>query len=164
MTNLNKAIVSTPTEREILIERVFNAPAQLVYEAWTKPEHLRRWWWGNNAEMLVCEVDLRVGGTWRFVGVDPEAGEIGFTGVFQEINAPTRLVNTEIFEPMPDHSSLVTVTFTEQGGKTNVSSRTIYESQEVRDMVVQSGMEGGVHASYAALDGVLADLQSGSAS
>ena len=106
---------STPSDREIRLTRLFDAPRHLVCEAMSKPEHVRRWWGCLSEDYSVtsCEIDLRVGGTWRFVGRGPQ-GEYGFHGVYREIAAPERVVFTEIFEPFPDVESVVTSLLTEE--------------------------------------------------
>jgi uncharacterized protein YndB with AHSA1/START domain len=151
----------TPSDREIQITRLFDAPRHLVFAAMTKPEHVRRWW-GNlddRYSVPVCEIDLRVGGAWRFVGRGPEGQYPAFYGVYREIDAPERLVYTEIFEPYPDVESVVTQTLTEEGGKTRLTVTSLYPSLEVRDMVLKTGMEKGAALSYDRLDDVARELQ-----
>lgn len=153
--------VTTPTDREIQLTRLFNAPKALVFEAMTKPEHVRRWW-GNLDEkhgVNVCEIDLRVGGKWRFVGYGPEGEYPAFYGEYREIVAPERLVNTEFFAPYPDAGSLVTTTLTEENGKTRLTVTASYPSIEVRDTVMQTGMEKGAGLSYDRLEDLVAELQ-----
>jgi len=148
-----------PSDREILITRTFDAPARLVFEAITRPEHVRRWWAPRSrGEMLTCEVDLRVGGAWRYVMRANDGMEVGFSGKFLELHAPTRIVQTEIFDPFPDAVSVVTVTLTESGGRTELQSRILYPSKEVRDQVVATGMEHGMRESYRQLADVLGSL------
>jgi uncharacterized protein YndB with AHSA1/START domain len=153
--------VTTPSDREIAITRLFDAPRHLVFEAMTKPEHVRRWW-GNlddRYSVTVCEIDLRVGGAWRFVGRGPQGPIPAFYGVYREIDAPGRLVYTEIFEPYPDVESVVTQSLTEEGGKTRLTVTSSYPSLEVRDMVLKTGMEKGAALSYDRLDEVASALQ-----
>ncbi|HKY21686.1 MAG TPA: SRPBCC family protein [Vicinamibacterales bacterium] len=152
--------VTTPSDREIRMTRLFNAPRQLVFEAMTKPEHVREWWGrlGEGYSVPVCEIDLRVGGKWRFVNRHPE-GEVAFYGEYQEIAAPSRLVFTEIFEQFPDSVSVVKTEFTEEAGKTRLTATVRYPSQEVRDMVINSGMSGGASVSYDRLDDLVSALQ-----
>src|SRR5215510_13272992 len=125
--------VTTPSDREIVLTRLFDAPARLVFEAMTKPEHVKRWWGilDEGYSVPVCEIDLRPGGKWRFVGRGPK-GEYSFYGVYREIAPPGRLVFTEIFEPYPDAESVVTSVFTEEGGKTRLTASCLYPSREVR--------------------------------
>ena len=105
--------ITTPTDREIVVTRLFDASPELVFEAMTKPEHVRRWWGilDDNHSVVKCEIDLRPGGAWRFVGRGPH-GDVGFHGVYREIDAPDRLVYTEIFDPYPDVESVITQTLT----------------------------------------------------
>jgi uncharacterized protein YndB with AHSA1/START domain len=145
-----------PSDCEILISRAFNAPARIVFEAMTRPEHIRRWWAPRSrGEMLVCEVDFRVGGAWRYTMRTKGGFEVGFSGKFLEIDAPTRVVQTEIFDPFPDAPSVVTVLLTEAGGTTTLTSRVVYPSKAVRDQVIASGMEDGMRESYRQLTAVI---------
>ena len=148
-----------PSDREILIARTFDAPARIVFEAITRPEHVRRWWAPRTrGEMLTCEVDLRVGGAWRYVMRTTTGMEVGFSGKILELDAPTRIVQTEVFDPFPEAVSVVTVTLTEKEGKTRLESRILYPSKEVRDQVIASGMEGGMRESYLQLTELVASL------
>ena len=145
-----------PTDREILITRSFAAPARIVFEAITRPEHVRRGWAPRSrGEMLVCEVDFRVGGGWRYVMRTNSGMEVGFSGKFLEIEAPLRVVQTEIFDPFPDAASVVTVTLREAAGRTTLESRILYPSREVRDQVIATGMEHGMRESYRQLTEVV---------
>ena len=152
--------VTTPSDREIRMTRVFDAPRHLVFEAMVKPEHIRRWWGclGEGYSVPVCEVDLRPGGAWRFVNRHP-GGEAVFYGVYREITSPERLVYTEIYEPFPDVESLVTVVLSVESGKTRVTLTAVYPSLEVRDTVLRTGMEKGAAISYDRLEDLLAELQ-----
>ena len=161
VTNSDTFKVSTPSDTEIQLTRLFDAPARLVFEAMSKPEHIRRWW-GNLGEgygVPVCEVDLRVGGKWRFVNKHPQ-GEAEFYGEYREIDPPGRIVFTEIFAPFPDSVSIVTATLTEENGKTRLKATSSYPSKEVRDMVLSTGMERGAALSYDRLDEVAMELLS----
>ena len=153
--------VSTPSDTEIHMTRLFDAPRQLVFDAMTKPEHVRRWWGciSENHSVTTCEIDLRVGGAWSFVHRGPEGEYPAFYGVYKEIDAPGRLVYTEIFEPYPDGESLVTQTLTEENGKTRLELTAVYESLEVRDMVIKTGMEKGAAISYDRLEDLVVELQ-----
>jgi uncharacterized protein YndB with AHSA1/START domain len=144
---------------EIRMTRLFNAPRQLVFEAMTKPEHVKQWWGrlGEGYSVPVCEVDLRPGGAWRFVNRHPK-GEAAFYGEYREITPPSRIVYTEIFEPFPDSVSVVTAEFTEEGGKTRLTVTVRYPSPEVLDMVDASGMAKGAAISYDRLEDLLAEL------
>ncbi|MFO0611266.1 MAG: SRPBCC family protein [Polyangiaceae bacterium] len=142
--------------------RLFDAPRALVYEAMTKPEHVRRWWGqlGEGYSVPVCEIDLRVGGKWRFVNRHPK-GEIEFYGEYRELDPPGRIVFTEIFALFPDTVSVVTSTLVEEGGKTRLTAIVKYPSREVRDMVLSTGMEKGAATSYDRLEDVVAELARG---
>ncbi len=151
---------TTPSDREIVLTRLFDAPPRLVFDAMTKPEHVRRWWGclDERYSVPVCEIDLRPGGAWRYVGRGPE-GEYAFHGVYREIAAPERLVYTEIFEPFPDVESVVTQVLTKEGNKTRLTVSCMYPSQEVRDMVLKTGMEHGAGISYDRLEDLVKELQ-----
>jgi uncharacterized protein YndB with AHSA1/START domain len=151
--------VTTPSEREIVLTRLFDAPARLVFEAMTRPEHVKRWWGilDDKHGVSRCEIDLRPGGTWHFVGHGPQ-GEYGFHGVYREITPPNRLVFTEIFDPYPDVESVVTQILTEENGKTRMTVKCLYPSVEVRDMVIGTGMEKGAAISYDRLEEVATEL------
>lgn len=152
--------VTTPSDREIRLTRLFDAPRHLVFEALTKPAHIKRWWGrlGEGYSVPVCEVDLRQGGAWRFVNRHPH-GEAAFHGVYREITPPDRLVFTEIYEPFPDAESVVTSVLTEEHGKTRLTVTCLYPSLEVRDTVLKSGMDKGAAISYDRLEEVVAGLQ-----
>jgi uncharacterized protein YndB with AHSA1/START domain len=152
--------VTTPSDKEICMTRVFDATRSLVFEALTKVEHVKRWWGalGPGYSVPVCEIDLRPGGAWRFVNRHPK-GNAAFHGVYKEITPPSRLVFTEIFEDFPDTVSIVTTVLTEEKGKTRLTSTVEYPSQEVRDMVIKTGMANGASISYDALEALLAELK-----
>lgn len=152
--------VTTPSDLEITLTRVFDAPRHLVFEAMTRPEHVRRWWGilDERYSVAVCEIDLRPGGAWRFVGRHPN-GEAAFRGVYREIEPPERLVYTEIYEPFPDGVSVVTQILTEEAGKTRLTLTARYESKETRDFVLSTGMEKGAALSYDRLEEVARELQ-----
>jgi uncharacterized protein YndB with AHSA1/START domain len=136
--------VTLPSDKEILMQRVFDAPRHLVFEAMTKPEHVRVWWCCMPSfTMPVCEIDLRVGGRYRYVSRGPDGSEFGFHGVYREIVAPRRIVHTEIFEPYPDEETLCTVTLDERDGKTFYACHVLHKTTEGRDAHVASGMESG---------------------
>jgi uncharacterized protein YndB with AHSA1/START domain len=151
---------TTPSDREICLTRLFDAPRALVFEAMTRPEHVRQWWGRLTPEhsVTVCEIDLRSGGAWRFVGQGPR-GEYAFYGVYREVAPPERLVFTEIFAPFPDVESVVSSTFTEEHGKTRLTVDCTYPSMDVRDMVMGTGMAGGASISYDRLEELVASLQ-----
>jgi uncharacterized protein YndB with AHSA1/START domain len=152
---------TTPSDTEITMTRLFDAPRDLVWEAMTKPEHVRRWWGclDEGYSVPVCEIDLRVGGTWRFVGRGPEGDYPAFYGEYREIDRPERLVYTEIFEPYPDAGSLVTQLLTEYQGKTRLTVTARYDSRATRDTVLGTGMEKGAAISYDRLEDVVEGLQ-----
>jgi len=152
--------VTTPSDSEIRMTRVFDAPRHLVFEAMTKPEHVKRWWGrlGEGYSVPVCEIDLRPGGAWRFVNRHPK-GEVAFYGEYREITPPTRLVFTEIFEQFPDSVSMVTAELADEDGKTQMTVTVRYPSAEVRDMVLASGMTRGAAISYDRLEDLVAELQ-----
>lgn len=152
--------VSTPSDNEIVMTRLFNAPRQLVFDVMSKPEHVKRWW-GNLSlghSVPVCEIDFRVGGKWRFINAHP-GGEVEFYGEYREIDAPGRIVFTEIFAPYPDAPSVVTSVLTEENGKTRMTATVAYPSKDVRDMVMGTGMEKGAAISYDRLEDLIAELQ-----
>jgi uncharacterized protein YndB with AHSA1/START domain len=155
MKNTGTLKVTTPTDREIVLTRVFDAPRDLVYDAFTKPELLKRWFGPRGFSLTVCEVDLRVGGDWRFVLRGPDGKEMGMRGVYRELAPPERSVHTESYDDYPGES-LVTAVFTEQAGKTTLTATILYPSQMVRDIVIQSGMEHGAAESYDRLAELLA--------
>jgi uncharacterized protein YndB with AHSA1/START domain len=152
--------VTTPSDQEIRMTRLFDAPRQLVFEAMSKPEHVRRWWGqlGEGYSVPVCEIDLRPGGRWRFVNRHPQ-GEAAFHGEYREITPPSRIVFTEIFEDFPDSVSVVTAELADEGGKTRLTATVRYPSKNVRDMVIASGMSRGAGISYDRLEDLLAALQ-----
>jgi uncharacterized protein YndB with AHSA1/START domain len=151
--------VSTISDQEIRMTRVFDAPRALVYEAMTKPEHVKRWWGqlGEGYYVPVCEIDLRVGGKWRFVNKHPK-GEAVFYGEYRELDPPGRIVFTEIFAPYPESVSVVTSTLVEEAGKTRFTAIVKYPSLEVRDMVLSTGMEKGAAISYDRLEDLVLEL------
>jgi len=158
MKNTGNLKVTASGDREIVMTRVFDAPRNLVFDAYTKPELLKRWLGVFGRWSLpICEVDLRVGGTYRWVWRGADGAEMGVRGVYREVVPPERLVNTEKFdEAWYPGESLNTAVFVEQGGKTTLTVTTRYESREARDAVLKSPMEGGVAQSYDKLAELLA--------
>lgn len=148
------------SDREIVATRVFHAPRRLVFEAWTKPEHVKRWYGGYRSMTLpVCEIDLRVGGTWRYVLDDPSNGtDLGFSGEYREIVQPERLVSTERYEWIANSDHIVTLTLTEQDGKTTLHLHVQYPSVEQRDGDLQSGMEVGMRETLNRLEELLISM------
>jgi uncharacterized protein YndB with AHSA1/START domain len=159
-TSSGTATVSLPTDEQIVITREFDAPRHLVYRAWTTPELVRRWWSGHRGVMTVAEIDLRVGGAWRYA-MNAEGGyEVAFHGEFREIVPNVRLVSTEIFEGAPGGEAAVnTVTFDEHRGRTTVKVVMQLPSKEVRDMIIESGMEGGMQEGMDLLEQVAISLR-----
>lgn len=147
MKNTGTLKVTTPTEREIVLTRVFDAPCNLVFDAYTKPELLKRWFGPRGWSLAVCEVDLKVGGTWRFVVRGPNGADMGMGGVYREIVPSERLVSTESFDDYPGES-LNTLILSEKEGKTSLTCTILYQSKEIRDAVVNSGMEHGAAESF----------------
>jgi uncharacterized protein YndB with AHSA1/START domain len=143
----DKATVTLPSDTEILITREFDAPRRLVYRAWTTPELVRRWWSGHRGEMTVAEIDLRVGGRWRYVMVADGGFEVAFHGEYREIVPDERLVHTEVFEVpgAPEGEPAINeVTFSEAGGRTTLSLLVRTPNRQVRDAIIDSGMEVGM--------------------
>jgi uncharacterized protein YndB with AHSA1/START domain len=160
MTSTRTLEVTTPSEREIAMTRVFDAPRELVFDAWTKPELLKRWLGVRNGwSMAECEVDLRVGGAYRYVWRGPDGAEMGMGGVYREIVAPERLVATERFDDAwYPGEALDTITLVEEDGRTTATTTVLYESREIRDAVLESGATTGVGESYDALEEVLRSI------
>lgn len=157
-TSTNTAKVTLPTDTQILIEREFDAPKHLVWKAYTTPELIRRWWAGSHGTVTVAEVDLRVGGTWRYVLVTGEDFEVAFHGTYREIEAPDRMVNTETYEGAPEGTGVITTTLTEAGGRTTLRQLCDYGDRKVRDAVIDTGMEGGLQSSLDELEKVAVSL------
>ena len=155
------AVLTLPTDTEILVTREFNAPRHLVWKVLTEPDLIRRWWAGQRGTVTDVAVDLRVGGAWRFVMSANEGFEVAFHGEFREIEAPERMVQTEVFEGMPDgdsEPSLNHYTLSERDGRTALTVRTVVSSKEVRDMIIATGMEGGMQEAYDLVEELAADL------
>ena len=158
MKNTGTLEVTTPTDREIVMTRVFDAPRRLVFDAFSKPELLKRWFGPRGWSLVVCEVDLRVGGGFRFVMRGPDGKQMGMRGAYKEIVPPERSVHVESFDDYPGES-LVTAVFAEQGGKTTLTATVHYASQLIRDAVLKSGMEHGAAESYDKLAELLASAE-----
>ena len=145
-----KAKVTLPTDEQIQITRDFDAPRHLVYKAWTTPELVKRWWGAKRGEVTVAEIDLRVGGKWRYVGVTPDGFEVAFHGEYREIVPNERLVTTEVYEGMPegvseeDAATLNTATFAEADGRTVLTILVQAKNKTSRDAIIESGMEDGL--------------------
>jgi len=159
VTSSGTATVTLPADDQILITREFDAPRELVYKAWTTPELVARWWAGERGKVTSIDIDLRVGGTWRFVMEANEGFEVAFHGEYQEIVPNERLVNTEVFEGMPDAAALDTLTLTEEDGRTQLQVLVQHTSKEHRDGHINSGMEDGMQEAMDALERVAVSLR-----
>jgi uncharacterized protein YndB with AHSA1/START domain len=160
VTSSGTATVTLPTDDQILITRKFDAPKHLVYKAWTTPELVMRWWSGHRGEMTIAEIDLRVGGAWRYVMIANGGYEVGFHGEFREIVPNERIVNTEVYEGAPDgEPPLNVVTFTEADGRTTLELLVQCPSREVRDVIIDSGMETGMQEQMDVLEQVARSLR-----
>jgi uncharacterized protein YndB with AHSA1/START domain len=159
VTSSGRATVTLPTDEQILITREFDAPKHLVYKAWTTPELVRRWWSGRRGEMTVAEIDLRVGGMWRYVMVAQGGFEVGFHGEYREIVPNERLVSTEVYEAIPDDYALNTLTLTEVDGRTTLTVLVEHTSKDARDGHVNSGMEVGMQEGMDLLEQVAVSLR-----
>lgn len=153
----NTSTMTTPSEREIHIERIFDAPRERVYAAFTDPELIPQWWGPHGTTTVVEQMDVRPGGTWRFVGQDSDGSEVGFRGVYREVAPPERLAQTFEFEGMPGHISLEIATFEDLGdGRTKVTNDVVFYTAEERDGMLDAGMEKGMSESFERLDELLA--------
>jgi uncharacterized protein YndB with AHSA1/START domain len=165
MLNNGTLKVTTPTDREVVITRVFDAPRELVFDAMSRADLLQRWLCGPPGwSMAACESDLKVGGAFRHVWHDPGGAEMAMQGVYREINPPERIVRTEVFEFRCDAQAgeqVGTLVLTEQGGKTTLTLTVLYPSKEARDGALASGMERGVAAGYDRLVGLLESIPEG---
>jgi uncharacterized protein YndB with AHSA1/START domain len=156
------ATVTLPTDQQILITREFDAPKHLVYKAWTTPELVKRWWTARRGAMTVAEIDLRVGGRWRYAMVTEDGTEVGFHGEYREIVPDERLVTTEVYEGIPDaeeHAALDTLTLTEVDGRTTLSILVEHPTKEGRDAHINSGMEDGMQDAMDLLEEVAISLR-----
>lgn len=158
MTTTNSAEVTLPTDTKILITREFDAPRHLVYRAYTTPELIKRWWGGERGEVTSAEVDLRPGGTWRYVMIANAGFKVAFHGEYREIVPGERIVTTDVFEGMPDAAAVTTTTFAEKDGRTTLSILVEHSSQQYRDAHINSGMEGGMQESMNKLEQVARSL------
>ena len=162
VTSSGTATVTLPTDEQILITREFDAPRHLVYRAWTTPELVKRWWHAKRGTMTVAEIDLRVGGRWRYAMVTDGGFEVGFHGEFREIVPNERLVSTEVYEGIPDaeeHAALTTLTLTEVDGRTILTVLVEHPTKEGRDAHVDSGMEAGMQDAMDLLEEVAVSLR-----
>jgi uncharacterized protein YndB with AHSA1/START domain len=158
VTSQKLEVIAEPGKTSFSTRRIVDAPRALVFEAFTKCEHLKRWMGPASLTMVSCETDLRVGGRYRFVFRAPDGSEVGFSGEFREIARPERVVRTFVFEPMPDKEALETLTLEEHDGKTTITTLTMHKTVEDRDGHVRSGVDKGMTEGYARLDELLAGL------
>jgi uncharacterized protein YndB with AHSA1/START domain len=165
VTSNGTAILTLPTEEQILITREFDAPKHLVYKAWTIPELVKRWWHANRGEVTVAEIDLRVGGKWRYVMVADNGFEVGFHGEYREVVANERIVSTEVYEGLPegvseqDAATVNTATFKEVDGRTTVTLLIQATNKISRDAIIDSGMEDGLQDALDLLQQVATSLR-----
>ncbi len=169
VTSSGTAVVTVPADTLIRITREFDAPKHLVFKAWTTPELVKRWWNAKRGEVTVAEIDLRVGGTWRYVMVANEGFEVAFHGEFREIVPNERIVTTEVYEmpeddpqagtPEAEAGALNIITFTEVDGRTTLTTVVECPSKEVRDAIIDSGMEGGMQEAMDELEQVAVSLR-----
>ena len=158
MATSGTATVTLPADDQILITRDFDAPRHLIFKAWTTPELVKRWWHANRGTCTSTEIDLRVGGKWRWVMVTDGGYEVAFHGEYREIVPNERLVQTEVYEGMPDGEAVDTVTFTEDDGRTTLTVLVQHSCQEHRDAHIESGMEGGMQEAMDKLEQVAISL------
>ena len=163
-TSSGTATVTLPTDEQILITRAFDAPKHLVYKAYTTPDLVRRWWSGKRGQVMSAEIDLRVGGTWRYVMVANEGFEVAFHGEYREIVPNERIVSTEVYEGAPqpegeEQGTLNTATFTETDGRTKLTILVQCPSKEVRETIIDSGMEAGMEEAMDLLEEVARSLR-----
>jgi uncharacterized protein YndB with AHSA1/START domain len=162
-TSSGTAKVTLPTDDQILITREFDAPKHLVYKAYTTPELVRRWWSGQRGETTITEIDLRVGGTWRYAMAAQDGSEVAFHGEYREIVPNERIVMTEVFEGAPEtpaaDAPLNIVTFTEVNGRTTLTLLVQCPSKEIRDIIINSGMEAGMQEGMDLLEQIAISLR-----
>jgi uncharacterized protein YndB with AHSA1/START domain len=162
-TSSGTATVTLPTDEQILITREFDAPKHLVYRAWTTPELVKRWWNAKRGKVTIAEIDLRVGGKWRYVMVADGGFEVGFHGEYRDIVPNERIVSTEIYEGMPEgapeEGTLNTATFTEVDGRTTLTILVQAPNKEMRDAIIDSGMEAGLQDALDLLEEVAISLR-----
>jgi uncharacterized protein YndB with AHSA1/START domain len=157
-TGQSKLKVTTPSDREIVMTRTFDAPRELVFKAFTDPELIAKWWGLRGTSTIVETMDVRPGGAWRYISRGPNGEEYAFRGEYREVVAPEKIVQTFEFEPMPGHIVVDTAIFEERDGKTYFTNTSVFDTKEERDGMLNSGMEGGAAESYDRLDELLATL------
>jgi len=158
-TSSGTAVVTLPTDEQILITREFEAPRHLVWEAWTNPELVKRWWHANRGEMTIAEIDFRVGGAWRWVMVTPDGFEVAFHGEYREIVPHERIVSTEVYEGFPEGEAVNTLTLTEVDGRTTLEILVQHENKDHRDGHINSGMEAGMQDAMDLMEQVAISLR-----
>ncbi len=159
MTSSERATVTLPADDQILITRTFDAPKHLVYRAWTEAELVARWWHANRGEIKSVDIDLRVGGKWRWVMVTPDGFEVGFHGEYIEIVPDEKLVSTEEFDGAPGGVAVNTLTLRETGGRTYMDLLVQHTSKENRDAMIESGMEDGLQDALTLVEEVAQSLR-----
>jgi uncharacterized protein YndB with AHSA1/START domain len=152
------ATITTPTDREIHVERVFDAPRDRVFAVYTDPDLIPEWWGPRGTTTIVDKMDVRSGGDWRFLARDCDGGETAFRGTYREVSPPERIVQTFEWEGMPGHVCVETATFEDLGDRTKVITTSLFHTTEERDGMLGSGMEGGMNETYARLDELLERL------
>jgi len=155
-TTAGLTTVTTPSDREIVSERVFDAPRDRVFAAFTDPELIPQWWGPRDQTTIVDQMDVRPGGAWRFVIRDSDGAENGFRGTYREVSPPERIVQTFEWEGMPGHVLVETVTLEDLGGRTKMTNISLFHTTEERDGMLASGMESGMSESHDRLDELLA--------
>nr|WP_322769291.1 SRPBCC family protein [Frankia sp. Cr1] len=158
MTSSGTAVVTLPTDTQIMITREFDASRNLVYQAWTTPALVKRWWAADRGEVTVADIDLRVGGSWRWVMVTNGGFQVAFHGEYREIIPNERIVSTEVYEGVPEAAAVTTMTFTEQDGRTTFTLLVQHKTQEHRDGHINSGMESGMQTAMDLLEQVAVSL------
>jgi uncharacterized protein YndB with AHSA1/START domain len=159
VTSSATAVVTLPTPTQILITREFDAPKHLIYKAWTTPELIKRWWSADRGAMTTAEIDLRVGGRWRYAMVTETGFEVAFHGEYREIVPNERIVSTEVYEGAPGAEAVNTIELSEQAGRTTLTVLVQHTSQADRDAHVESGMEDGLQEALNLLEQVAESLR-----
>ncbi len=159
--NTNETALTTPGEREIVTERVFDAPRERVWAAFTDPALIARWWGRSSTRTVVERQELEAGGAWRFVENNEDGSQAAFRGVYREVVAPERLVYTFEWEGMPGHVLVDTATFADLDEQTRLTIHSLFHTTEERDGMISAGMEVGLNEGYAALEALLAELGAG---
>ncbi|HJY37498.1 MAG TPA: SRPBCC family protein [Steroidobacteraceae bacterium] len=159
MNPADNVTITTPSDREVVVSRTFDAPRTLVFDAYTQPELLQRWYGTPGRSLVVCEVDLRVGGAYRFLWRGPGKKDVGMRGVHREVVRPERLVRTETWEDWDAGEILETTVLTERNGVTTLTSTGLYPSRDIRDAVMKAGLESGSRETFARLAEMLASLK-----